>query len=134
MDYSTASQDPESTILFAEGLIGVPRARRFQLLEKPGSPHRILRCIDIEGFNLPVVDPHQVDPEYQPRLGARVAEALELETGDAVLMLAVTSLESDGSHANLKAPLVINVNSRLAAQIILEGDAYPLRAPVPAAT
>jgi flagellar assembly factor FliW len=128
------SQRSDSTILFEEGLIGVPRARRFQLLEKPGSAQRILQCLDIEGFNLPVIDPRQADPEYQPSLGGRVTEALELEAGDTVLLLAVTSLDPEGPHANLKAPLVINVHRRLAAQIILDGDSYPLRAPVPTGT
>jgi flagellar assembly factor FliW len=33
--------------------------------------------------------------------------------------------------ANLKAPVVINLANRLAAQIILEDPKYPLRQPLP---
>ena len=52
------SETSEGTVIqFPEGVIGVPRARRFQVLERPGSPIRVLKCLDIEGFNLPVVDP-----------------------------------------------------------------------------
>jgi flagellar assembly factor FliW len=120
----------DSVILFEEGIIGVPRARRFQLLEKEGSLHRVLSCLDIKGFILPVIDPRMVDPEYEPRLGSRVTEAIELDAGDAILLLAVTSLEESGLRANLRAPLVINVKRRLAAQVILENGEYPLRAPV----
>jgi flagellar assembly factor FliW len=56
-----------------------------------------------------------------------------LEPDESVVLLAVTALEPDGLVANLKAPVVVNARRRLAAQVILEDRAYPLRAPVPAA-
>ena len=122
--------DNDSIIHFEEGIIGVPRARRFVLLEQPGSSVRVLRCLDIEGLNLPVVDPRLADPGYEPRLGPRVTDALELCEGDTALLLAVTSLEQSGATANLKAPVVVNVRHRQAAQIILDNPAYSLRTPV----
>ena len=122
--------DNDSVIHFEEGIIGVPRARRFLLLEQPGSPVRVLRCLDLEGLNLPVVDPRLADPSYEPKLGPRVTDALELREGDAALLLAVTSLEQSGATANLKAPVVVNVRQRRAAQIILDNPTYSLRTPV----
>lgn len=117
-------------IRFEEGIIGVPRARRFELLEREGSPIRVLRCLDIEGFALPVIDPRLADTTYQPVLGPRVQEALLLEAGEPILFLAVTTLEPTGPVVNLRAPLVINVRRRLAKQVILDDRAYPLRAPL----
>ncbi len=119
-----------SEILFEEGIIGVPRARRFQLLERSGSPVRVLRCLDIEGFAIPTVDPLAADPQYRPEIGARIADAVDLQEGDPILLLAVATIEPDGPKANLRAPLVINVRRRLAAQVILEDRSYPLRAPL----
>lgn len=119
----------ESEIVFEEGIIGVPRARRFVLLERPGSPLRMLRSLDIEGFALPVVDPTLVDADYRPRLGPRVARAIGLGDDDPVVMLAIASREPGGTTVNLRAPVIINVGRRLAAQVILENRAYPLRAP-----
>ncbi len=115
-------------ILFEEGIIGVPRARRFLLLEREGSPIRVLRCLDIEGFALPVADPRLADSGYAPDFGPQLLEHLSLEAGDPVVVLAVTTLEPGGPVANLRAPIVINVARRRAAQVILEGDTYPLRA------
>jgi len=129
MDRNTTQQD-DSVIWFQEGVIGVPRAQRFLLMEQPGSPFRVLHCLDIEGFNLPVVDPRLVTPEYGPRLGQRVTRALDLETEDQVLLLAVTTLEPGGPVANLRAPVVVNVQRRLAAQVILDDRSYPVRAPL----
>ena len=124
----------ETEIRFEEGIIGVPRARRFELLVREDSPIRVLRCLDIEGFALPVVDPRLVDAGYQPVLGPRVQESLLLQAGEPILLLAVTTLEPAGPVANLRAPVVVNVKRRLAKQIILDDRAYPLRAPVPVQT
>ena len=127
MNAATESTTDSSEIHFAEGVIGVPRARRFQLLERPDSPVRILRCLDIEGFALPVIDPYAADPDYRPRFHPRVFQALGIESDDPVLVLAITSLEEDGGTANLRAPLVINPVRRRGAQVILDGDDYPVR-------
>ena len=124
------SLDDTSIFSFEEGIIGVPRARRFQLLEREDSAVKILRCIDIEGFSLPVVDPLLADPEYSPRLGPRVMQALGVEQDDPVLVLAVATLEGAEVFANLKAPVVVNVRQRQALQVILDGRDYALRAPV----
>ena len=113
-----------SEILFEEGLIGVPRARRFELLERDGSPVRLLRCLDIPHFALPVVDPALADPQYRPEIGNRLEGILEIEEGDPVLVLAVAAVDSSGPLANLRAPVVINARSRRAVR------SYPLRAPV----
>lgn len=126
--------DEATEIVFAEGIIGVPRARRFLMLEQPGSALRVLQCRDIDGFDLPVADPLLADPGYAPRLGPRVARALELEPDDPVLLLAIATREPEGPVLNLRAPLVINVRRRQAAQVILDDRALPLRAPLAART
>jgi flagellar assembly factor FliW len=128
MERTDTTDTQGSEILFSEGIIGVSRARRFQLLEREESPIRVLRCLDIEGFALPVVDPRLVDPDYRPAISTRVTEALGLDAADLLLLLAVTTLEPEGPVANLRAPLVINVERRLGAQVILDDRRQPLRA------
>ena len=118
---SDARPADDSVICFEEGVIGVPRARRFELLERPDSPVRVLRCLDVEGFSLPVVDPRLADPDYSPQLAPRLVRALKLEPEDNLLLLAVTALETEGAVANLRAPMVINVRLRLAAQVLRLG-------------
>ena len=120
-----------SEIVFSEGIIGVPRARRFQLLEKPGSQIRMLRCLDIEGFVLPVTDPRLADPRYAPQVDERIRAMLGLRDDEPVLLLAITTLVDQGpALANLKAPLVISVERRTGTQIILDDPGYSLRTPV----
>lgn len=128
MENTVRDPDNDTTIFFEEGVIGVPLARRFELMTRDDSPLCVLRCLDIEGFNLPVVNPRLVDPVYKPRLAERVNQILEAGE-EPLLFLAVTAVGSEGAVANLKAPVVVNVAQRTAVQVILEGD-YPLRAPV----
>lgn len=121
-----ANEDDGSEILFEEGIIGVPRARRFQLLERPGSALRLLQSLDIAGFALPVVDPRVAEPNYRPTLQSRVSEALSLDGGDCIL-LAVVTLGDALPTANLRAPIVINVERRVGVQIILDDRNLPLK-------
>jgi flagellar assembly factor FliW len=130
MNAPARKPEPSTEILFEEGIIGVPRARRFQLLEREGSPILVLQCLDIEGFALPVVEPRRADPDYAPAIGPRVAEALDLARDDPVVVMAIATLEENGPRANLRAPVIINVRNQLAAQVILEDRSYPLRAAV----
>jgi len=130
MKQAAALATDTAEIFFAEGIIGVPRARRFHLLERAGSPVRLLRCLDITGFTLPVVDPCLADPDYHPELGSRVVDALEVQEGQPLLFLAITNLTDNGALANLRAPLVINAARRLGAQVILDKPQYGLQAPV----
>jgi flagellar assembly factor FliW len=114
-------------LIFEEGIIGVPRARRFELMEQENSPVRLLRCLDIKGFALPVVDPLLADPDYRPDLH-RTLKALGCERAEDVLVMAVACLEPDGAYANLRAPIVLHVGRRSGAQVILDDMKLPLRA------
>lgn len=129
-----AESCPEETrISFEEGIIGVPRARSFVLLEREGSAVRVLRSLDIEGFALPVTDPRLADPGYRPSFSPRLAESLDAGPADPIVVLAVTTLGPEGATANLRAPVVLNPRNGRAAQVILDDRRYPLNAPVPLA-
>lgn len=123
--------DDDSVLTFPEGIIGVPRARRFQLLERAGSPVRVLRCLDIEGFALPVVEARRADPDYRPAIPAHVASGLGLDPDGSVLVLAITVLDPEGPRANLRAPVLVDPKTLRAVQVILDDRSLPLRAPVP---
>jgi flagellar assembly factor FliW len=112
-------------IVFDEGIIGVPRARRFELLERPGSQLRVLRSLDLADFALPVVDARVAEPGYTPSFQARVTESLSIAEGRC-LVLAVVTLGDERSTANLRAPIVINVERRVGAQVILDDRSLPL--------
>jgi len=89
-----------------------------------------LRSDDDPSVRLFVIPPVPYFPDYAPDLGRDTRETL----GDDVVLLTVVSPGADGDPhtVNLLAPVVVAPDGR-ALQVVLEGDAWPLRAPLTAA-
>jgi flagellar assembly factor FliW len=81
-------------------------------------------------LRLYLVDPQSVVSEYAPILTDEQAEALTLGSADDALILVVAHPSSDGVSVNLLAPVIVNRTTGAAAQVILEDQDYPLRAPL----
>ena len=71
-------------------------------------------------------------PDYAFELDEVSAEELELQdAADALVLVVLTSGEDVASTtANLLAPVVLNARTRSAAQVILSGTDWPVRAPI----
>jgi flagellar assembly factor FliW len=77
-----------------------------------------------------LVDPRTVLADYAPELTDEQASQLALAEPDDALLLVVANPGSDGVHVNLLAPVVVNTATGAAAQVILDGQDYPVRAPL----
>jgi flagellar assembly factor FliW len=119
---------------FAGSLAGFPESRRFALVRV--DPHNEvlfrLTSLDVDGLNFLVAAPFPFFPSYEPEIDDATAERLELNSSaDALLLVLLTvgdTLES--TTANLFAPIVVNIHTRSAAQVVLTGSPYSLREPV----
>lgn len=89
-----------------------------------------MRAVDDAELRLYLVDPRSVLSEYAPVLTDEQAEGLALETADDALILVVAHPSSEGVSVNLLAPVIVNRVTGAAAQVILEDQDYPLRAPL----
>lgn len=89
-----------------------------------------LRALDDDALRLYAVDPQTVVAGYAPTLPDENVDALGLTEADDALLLVVASHTADGVHVNLLAPIVAHRDTGTAAQVILEGQDYPLRAPL----
>lgn len=127
---------PEDCVLtLPDGLVGLPHAREFWLAEPSGgpSPFRYLLSIDVPDLGFLVCDPTEVWPDYVrdlPRPGTM---------GDVLVLVLVTVRDQPRElTANLLAPLVIDVETRVGQQLVLDGLRYstrhPLTTPAPDAT
>lgn len=125
-----ATEEPPP-LVFATGVPGFPDARRFALvaLDEAGTVYS-LRCLDEAGLRFIAVPPIPFFPGYQPELPDDAVAELHLTSpDDAVVLLIVTCTDSlDDATANLLAPVVINVRTREAGQVVLNGTDFPLRA------
>lgn len=81
-------------------------------------------------LRLHLVDPATVLASYAPTLSDDQAAELGLESPEQAMLLVVAHPGRDGVSVNLLAPVVVNRATGAAAQVILEGQDYPVRVPL----
>jgi flagellar assembly factor FliW len=108
---------------FPTGLVGLPEMRHFRLSAIPDSPLLALDETDGE-FGLIVAPAATLFPEQADKLRARCA------LGEHDQLLVVLNLTDAGVTANLAGPLVIDARSGTGRQLLVEDQAFPLRAPI----
>jgi flagellar assembly factor FliW len=111
------------TVVVAGGLIGVPRLRRF-VLERGSdatAPFHLLVNLDGTGSCLVVCDADVLWPEYAAEVRALAGHA------GASAVLAIVTSRPGMLTANLVAPLVVDLASGAARQLVVEGAALSTR-------
>jgi flagellar assembly factor FliW len=123
---------PDDVIRFPQGLPGFERLREFLLVTREEcAPFVLLASLEDPEVTLPLV------PLAATTLGlAAPADALRAlgQAGeDALGYYAVVSIGVDAREiiANLRAPVVVNLDTRLGCQVILPDETLPLAAPLP---
>jgi len=118
--------DAGLTVVVAGGLIGVPRLRRF-VLERGSddtAPFHLLVSLDGTGSCLVVCDATVLWPEYAEEVRAAS------RTAGASAVLAIVTARRGALTANLVAPLVVDLVTGSARQIVLDDTAWSTRTPL----
>lgn len=89
-----------------------------------------MRARTAEELRMFLVDPRTVVADYAPVLSDEQTSELALASPDDALVLVVANPAADGVTVNLLAPVVVNTATGDAAQVILEGQDHPVRAPL----
>lgn len=89
-----------------------------------------LDAIDDDALRLFVLDPSLIMTDYSPVLSDEQVAELELTAPADALLLVVAGRSAQGAQVNLLAPIVANARTGRAAQLILDGQDLPLRAPL----
>ncbi len=134
--FGNLSVQPQDELTFAQGLIGLEHCRRWVVLTDSNNPALgWLQSIDEGHIALGVVSPRRFVPDYQLRVDRAELHILELNTPRDAEVVVIASRQADGQQAltlNLRAPLVINVQSRQGCQVIAKDDLpvqFPLSTP-----
>ena len=131
--------DSSSVFEFPSGIPGFEEHTRFLLVEQPHSHPLVfvqsLRSPDLCFIALPVL---VVDHQYRLELTEEDLASVELPNigqpriGEEVACLAlVTVTENAAPTANLRSPLVLNLEKRIGRQIIHQDATYSFRQPIP---
>lgn len=94
-----------------------------------------LRSLDDPDLRFLVVPPMAFFPDYAPVVDDLVVRELEIGSVDEVLMLVVLNAGAtlETTTANLAAPVLINLVTRQAKQVILDDPALSVSVPLAAA-
>ena len=113
----------EDVINFQEGLLGFENLKQFFVVD-PGDSTLILwlQSIDDGKIAFPIIEPKIYKPDYVAKLLPSDMSSVELETLSQAKIYSILTIPSDITQmsANLKAPIVINNEKKIAKQIVLQ--------------
>lgn len=125
--------EEEHIIHFDEGLIGIPEKKKFLLIEKEDfKPFSYLQSVDDPTFILIVVNPMLIEKEYKFSIFKGDLDAIDIndENDFSLLAIVIFAQKIEDITVNLKAPLLINIHTKKALQVILQNDDYSVEEPL----
>ncbi|MCI5821432.1 MAG: flagellar assembly protein FliW [Lachnospiraceae bacterium] len=120
--------EEDKIITFPNGLVGFPDMKKFTIIydeDKPGKNGIIwFQSLDEPQFAMPVMEPNAVVPDYNPTVNDELLTPLGKLTEDNLYVLVSVTVPKDITKmsVNLKGPIVINTDTLLANQIVVEDD------------
>ena len=121
----------ENIITFDKGIPGFPDKKQYIIIndEDEDSPFCWLQSLEDPDLAFTMVNPYLAYPNYDPRFPeselAKLGQASQEDY--SVLSTVIIPEEIEKMRTNLMAPIVINLKTKKAMQIITEGDQYPVR-------
>ncbi len=126
--------DETKKITFVQGIVGFPELREFMLIHDSESKGNIrwLQSLQEPAFAMPVIDPLTIMNEYNPQIEDELLAPLDLTDENSMLVLVTITIpkEIKKMSVNLRAPIVINGETRKANQIITDEDRYSVKYPI----
>ncbi len=119
----------EEIISFTKPILGFDNCRQYLLLENESIfPTFWLQSVDSPDIAFPVVSPYSVDEDYSIKLQAYDLEDIQLKKIEEALILTLMVVPQSISsmRTNLRAPIIYNPANKMAKQLILNNDKYPI--------
>jgi flagellar assembly factor FliW len=138
--FGTLEIREDQIIHVPSGLIGFPEYKRYVLLEhRKDSSFYWFQAVDNEALAFVVINPLLFQPDYSFELSPEDRQVLQILDGqNEIQTLAIVNIIRTGKEeraieitANLLGPIVVNIQKRLARQLILETSPYSHRHPIP---
>lgn len=120
-------------VTLSAGVIGFPEATRFVVLDhdRP-APFKWLQSVDEPDLAFAILDPVDLSCDYSITLSDEDTKELCVHQDDQFaifVILTVRSADADGTTANLRGPVIVNMRTRTGKQVVLAED-LPTRFPV----
>lgn len=113
---------------FIAPIIGYEKLRKFALVDHmPESPFKWLQSLEDEKVAFPVTCAGFFGLDYEFILPEDEAKKLELTSGENLLTLNIVCIPQghpENATINLLGPIVVNMDNRLAMQVVLINSAF----------
>ena len=136
-DFGPLDYDPSAELHFPLGVPGFEKQTRFILIEKATlAPIVFLQSAETEALCFLTIPVQMVDPGYQIGMMDEDVRMLALDATDPseILFLAILSANANAvATANLLAPVVINLKTKIGLQAVRPNSHYSHQHPLPEA-
>lgn len=123
----------EDIIFFPKGLFAFNEYKRFVILNPLGDENSPMWLQNVDDVNpcFIVFKPMELLTNYSPEPLAEDLEVIKLDKDDKIEILSIAVIPENYKNAtiNVKSPILVNRNKRLAVQAILPQD-YDLKFPI----
>ena len=115
-------------------IIGFNELSKFVLLDlNKDKFFKWLQSVEDPSLAFPVVSVFSLNLEYSVDLPDNVIDTLKINNVESLLVMNIASIPQDdpqGTTINLLAPLIFNLDTQTAGQIILSGSGYDISFPL----
>ena len=129
--------DKDKVKTFDRGIIGFDEFKQFTIVydaqKDAQSSTMWLQSLDEVSLALPVIKPELIFEKYDPIVEDELINSLGENIKDAELLVLVTltvTQDIKEMTCNLKAPIIINVDTMRGVQLIADNDDYMVRYPI----
>ena len=129
--FGEISYNPERIIVFPEGIPGFPESKQYLLMSENEEEDTFfwLQSVDEGDVAFTLMDVYKVLPDYDPKVEEEQILDLGEVDGSPLLVYNIVVIPeyTRNMRVNLRAPVVINLNTGLGRQVICENDEYSIR-------
>ncbi len=123
----------EDLLDFSEGLLGFNDLEKFVLLDDPNDEiFAWLQSCDEASIAFPVLEPELFEDNYKLELSKSDLQSLGATDESGLRSFCIITIPEDPARmtANLKAPVVVNIEKRRARQCVLQNNKLEIREPI----
>ncbi len=131
--FGTVDIEDEKIIHFDTGLFGFEDYKDYTILydldAKGETAFSWLQSTSEQGLAFPIINPFVIDKEYNPIVNDEIFKTIGEADADnmAVFLLATVPADVKKATVNMKAPLIINSETRKGIQAIVENEEYEIK-------
>lgn len=129
--FGSVEIDETKLIKFQGGLLGFEEASNFVLMDADETGVYVwLQSVDDPDLAFLAVAPNFFFPTYEPDIDDGDAMALGLNGETTAQTLCLVTIDGDAITANLLGPVILNVDDRVARQVVLQDQGWTTAEPL----